>query len=54
MSKFILVITLFYSGLLYGQQPLSLDDALAIALDRSVTAKIAEKQIEIAEANNIV
>ena len=53
MRKLIIVISLFYAGALIGQQQLSLDDAIAIALDRSMSAKIAEKQIEIAENNNI-
>ena len=53
MKKFIILITIFYTGVLYGQQPLSLDDAIAIGLDRSIAAQIAEKQIEIAENDNI-
>ena len=53
MRKFIVVVLLLCGGMIFAQQPLSLDDAIAIALDRSVAAKIAEKQIEIAEANNI-
>ena len=53
MRNYIVVFVLLCSGVLFGQQPLSLDDAIMIALDRSFAAKIAEKQIEIAENNNI-
>jgi len=53
MKRLLLAASMFYTGLVFGQQPLSLDDAIAIALDRSFAAQIAEKQIEIAEANNI-
>lgn len=53
MKGFIFFAALVLSGQVLGQQALSLDDAIAIALDKSVAAQIAEKQIEIAEANNI-
>ncbi len=53
MRKFLLFVSFFYAGLMFGQQPLSLDDAIAIALDKSFAAQITEKQIEIAENNNI-
>lgn len=53
MRRFIVVVICFCSGMLLGQQPLSLENAIAIGLDKSIVAKLAEKQIEIAEANNI-
>lgn len=53
MRKYLIVATFFFTGYVFGQEPLSLNDAIAIALDKSVAAQIAEKQIEIAEANNI-
>ena len=53
MKKFIFVISLLYVGVVVGQQPLSLEEAIAIGLNKSIPSKIAEKQIEIAENNNI-
>ena len=44
---------MLYASVVVGQQPLSLEEAIAIGLDKSIPAKIAEKQIEIAENNNI-
>jgi len=52
MRKFIFVVAMVYTVSLIGQKPLSLDNAIAIALDRSYAAQIIEKQIEIAENNN--
>lgn len=53
MKKLLFVLSLLCSGLLHSQQPLSLDEAILIGLDNSIPAQIAEKQIEIAENNNI-
>lgn len=53
MKNILLIGLCLISISVCGQQSLSLEQAIAIGLDRSIVAKIAEKQIEIAENNNI-
>ena len=53
MKKFIFIIMLLSTGWAQGQQVLSLDEAIAIGLDKSFAVKIGQKQVELAENNNI-
>lgn len=52
MNRFLILILLAIAGSAYGQEPLSLADAIARGLDRNYDIRIERNTVRIAENNN--